>query len=208
MDMQPQFSPDRRRDDHKRNSEAGVYDQLAHSGQALHEPKALPEAPELDFCVWLEGLGLFRPRGQGRPVLRGQDRLNHPDRNGPEHVPCPLTQTWDAAIAVRDAVHRVLGFKVFIIPVLLFTDTPRGPLIEEWAGQHRVKVLFGADDLVERLVERLLALAYSMGAKHRPTTDDILKEVDAVSGGLLAPARDGDGYEAVQKFIARQAPEP
>ena len=88
--------------------------------------------------------------------------------------------------------------------MLLFTDTPRGPLIEEWAGQRRVKVLFGADDLVERL----LALAYSMGAKHRPTTDDILKEVDAVSGGLLAPARDGDGYEAVQKFIARQAPEP
>ena len=32
--------------------------------------------------------------------------------NGMEHVPCPLTQTWDAAIAVRDAVYRVLGFKV------------------------------------------------------------------------------------------------
>ena len=59
MDMQPQFPPDRRRDDHKRNSEAEVYDQLAHSGQALHEPKALPEAPELDFCVWFEGLGWF-----------------------------------------------------------------------------------------------------------------------------------------------------
>ena len=39
-------------------------------------------------------------------------------------MPCPLTQTWDAAIAVRDAVYRVPDFKVFIIPVLLLTDTP------------------------------------------------------------------------------------
>ena len=52
-------------------------------------------------------------------------------------MPCPLTQTWDAAIAVRDAVNRALGFKVFIIPVLLFTDTPQNPLIEERAGQRR-----------------------------------------------------------------------
>ena len=52
-------------------------------------------------------------------------------------MPCPLTQTWDAAIAVRDAVYRAPGFKVFIIPVLLFTDTPQNPLIKEWAGQRR-----------------------------------------------------------------------
>ena len=69
--------------------------------------------------------------------------------HGKEDVPCPLTQTWDAAIAVRDAVYRALGFKVFIIPVLLLPDTPRDPLIDKWAGQRRVKVLFGADDLVD-----------------------------------------------------------
>ena len=51
-----------------------------------------------------------------------------------EHGPCPLTQTWDAAIAVRDAVYWALGFKVFIIPVLLLPDTQPDPLIEEWAG--------------------------------------------------------------------------
>ena len=64
-----------------------------------------------------------------------------------EHVPCPLTQTWDAAIAVRDAVNHAPGFKVFIIPVLLFPDTPQDRLIEEWATQRRVKVIFGSDDL-------------------------------------------------------------
>ena len=47
MDIQPQFPP-ARRDDCLRNSEAEAY-----------ELKAAPEAPELDFRVWLEGLGWF-----------------------------------------------------------------------------------------------------------------------------------------------------
>ena len=113
---------------------------------------------------------------------------------------CPLTQTWDAVIAVRDEVNRVLGFKVFIIPVLLFPDTPQDRLIEEWAGQRRVKVLFGSEDQVDRL----LGLADSVGVKHPPTADHIRNEVAAVTNGLVAPARDGGGQEAVQEFIARQ----
>ena len=47
-------------------------------GRSLR-PGAVPEAPELDFGVWLEGLGWFRPRGQGRPLICGQERLNLPD---------------------------------------------------------------------------------------------------------------------------------
>ena len=100
-------------------------------------------------------------------------------------MPCPLTQTWDAAIAVRDAVYRVLGFKVFIIPVLLLPDTLRDPLLDEWAGQRRVKVLFGADDLVNRL----LALADRTEIKHPPTAGHIRNEVEAVTKGLVTPAR-------------------
>ena len=62
MNIQPQFPPHRRSNDPKRNSEAMVYDQLArshHPGQALYELEAAPETPELDFCVWLEGVGCF-----------------------------------------------------------------------------------------------------------------------------------------------------
>ena len=61
MNMQPQFPPHRRQDP-KCNSEAMVYDQLArsyHPGRALYELEAAPEAPELDFFVWLEGVGCF-----------------------------------------------------------------------------------------------------------------------------------------------------
>ena len=84
--------------------------------------------------------------------------------------------------------------------MLLFPDTPPDRLIQEWAGQRRVKVLFGSDDLVGCLLE----LADSVGVKHPPTADHIRNEVGAVTNGLVVPARDGGGQESVQESMARQ----
>ena len=67
MNIQPQFPPHRRHDP-KRNSEAVVYDQLArsgHPGQALYELRAAPEAPELDFGIWLEDRARFGVQVKG-----------------------------------------------------------------------------------------------------------------------------------------------
>ena len=202
MKIQPEFPPHRRQDP-RRGAEAGVYDQLArsgHPGHVLYELKATPEAPELDFVIWLQDRGRF-----GLQVKGGQYSVDgtvwtlHTIR-GTEHVPCPLTQTWDAAVAVRDAVYRVLGFKVFIIPVLLLPDTPHDPTIKKWARQSRVRVLFGADDLVDRLLE----LAGRTEVKHPPTADHIMNEVDAVTDHLIVPQQGGASRETVQEFTTRQ----
>ena len=67
MNIQPQFPPHRRQDP-KRNSEAVVYDQLArsgHAGQSLYDLEAAPEAPALDFCVWLEDRACFGVQVKG-----------------------------------------------------------------------------------------------------------------------------------------------
>ena len=67
MNIQPQFPPHRRHDP-KRNSEAVVYDQPArsgHAGQALYDLMAAPEAPELDFGVWLEDRARFGVQVKG-----------------------------------------------------------------------------------------------------------------------------------------------
>ncbi len=206
MEIQPQFPPHRRKDP-RRSAEAAVYDQLArngHAGQALYELKPLPEAPELDFAVWLQDRGRFGIQVKGGPYSVDKSVWTLRTSQGIQHVPCPLTQTWDAAIAVRDAVDRVLGFKIFIIPVLLLTDTPPDPFIEEWAAQRKVKVLFGADDLVDRLLE----LADRMDIKHPPAAYHIQNEVDAVTNGLIVPAGVGPApepvEEAAQDLIARQ----
>ena len=60
--------------------------------------------------------------------------------------------TWDAALQVREAVKRHLGRKVFVVAVLIFPDMEPDPDIELRAENDRVKVLFGTDNLVERLV--------------------------------------------------------
>ena len=68
MNIQPQFPPHRRSNDPQRNSEAMVYDQLARSGngsQALDELTDVPEAPELDFCAWLEDRARFGLQAKG-----------------------------------------------------------------------------------------------------------------------------------------------
>ena len=206
MKIQPAFPPHRRQDP-RRRAEAGVYDQLTGSGlpgHGLYELKPLPEAPELDFAVWLQDRGRFGIQVKGGPYSVDKSVWTLQTVNGTEYVSCPLTQTWDAAIAVRDVVNRVLGFKTFIIPVLLLTDTPPDPSIKEWAAQRKVKVLFGADNLVDRLLE----LADRTGVKHPPTADHILNEVDAVTGGLIVPAGVGPApepvEEAAQDFTTKQ----
>ena len=206
MKIQPAFPPHRRQDP-RRGAEAGVYDQLAGSGlpgHALYELKPLPEAPELDFAVWLQDRARFGAQVKGGPYSVNGTVWTLQTVNGTEYVPCPLTQTWDAAIAVRDAVYRALGFKIFIIPVLLLPDTPPNQAIEKWATQRRVKVLFGADNLVDRLLE----LADRMDIKHPPAAYHIQNEVDAVTNGLVVPAGDGPApepvEEAAQDLIARQ----
>ena len=164
MEIQPTFPPHRRQDP-RRCAEAIVYDQLARSGlpgHALYELKALPEAPELDFFAWFEDRARFGAQVKGGTYSVNRTVWTLQTVNRTEYVPCPLTHTWDAAIAVRDAVYRALGFKIFIIPVLLLPDTPPNQAIEKWATQRRVKVLFGADDLVDRLLE----LADRMDIKH------------------------------------------
>ena len=202
MNIQPEF-PQHRRQDPRRGAEAGVYDQLArstHPGHVLYELKPLPEAPELDFGIWLQDQGRFGLQVKGGHYVIKDTAWNLHTIRGTEHVPCPLTQTWDAAVAVRDAVYRVLGFKVFIIPVLLLPDTPHDPTIKKWARQRRIRVIFGADDLVDRLLE----LAGRTEVKHPPTADHILNEVEAVTNGLVVSQQGGANQETGQELTTRQ----
>ncbi len=202
MNIHPEFPPHRRQDP-RRNSEAIVYDQLAesgYSGETLYQPKAAPEAPELDFCIWFEDRARFALQVKGGLYSVDGTVWTLRTAHGVEHVTCPLTWTWDVAIAVRDAIYRIIGFKTFIIPVVLFADTPPDPAIEEWGRRRRVKVLFGAGDLVIRLLE----LAERTGIKHPPTADHIMNEVDAVTNGLVAPTQDGGRLEAAPESIPRQ----
>ena len=153
MLIQPEFPPHRRRDP-VRLAELQVYTEFMNSdraGRALYEVKTSRNVPELDFAALLEGVAIFGVQVKGglNVINRGQWQLITDD--GPVNIPCPMKVTWDAALQIRETVKRRLGRKVFVVAVLVFPDMELDPDIELRAENDRVKVLFGTDNLVERL---------------------------------------------------------
>ena len=155
MLTQPDF-PSHRRRDPLRLAELQVYTEFMNSdraGRVLYEVKTSRNTPELDFAVLLEGVAIcgVQVKGGQHVITRGQWQRVTDD--GPVTIPCPMKITWDAALQIREAVKRHLGKKVFVVAVLVFPDMEPNPDIELRAENDRVKVLFGTDNLVERLVD-------------------------------------------------------
>ena len=154
MLIQPPFPPHRRQEP-MRLAELAVYTELANSdreGRALYELKTSRTVPELDFTVMLENFAIY-----GLQVKGGQHQLHRAQwqvitADGPENIPDPMMVTWDAAMQIRATAKRLLHRKVFVVAVLVFPDMEPDPDIEIRAENDRVKILFGSDDLVERLI--------------------------------------------------------
>ena len=185
MQIHPEF-PQHRRQDPRRRREATVYDQLARSElviDGLYGLKASPSAPEVDFALWIEDEGRFGIQVKGGYYTVDNTVWHLHTPAGADLVACPLTQTWDGAIGIRDALYRSLKFKIFVIPVLFLTDMEPEPTIEEWAAARRVRVLWGSRDLVNRLLE----VASDVGVKYPPMAEHIRREVEAVTAGLVLP---------------------
>ena len=67
----------------------------------------------------------------------------------------PLETVWEAGMAARDEIHRDYNFGGFVVPVAVFTDMDPDETILEERGSPGVKVLWGLDDLVERVIRQL-----------------------------------------------------
>ncbi len=67
----------------------------------------------------------------------------------------PLETVWEAGMAARDEIHRDFNFGGFVVPVAVFTDMDPDETILEERGSPGVKVLWGLDDLVERVIRQL-----------------------------------------------------
>ena len=113
----------------------------------------------------------------------------------------------------------------FIIPVVVFPDMARDPVIDEFAARTNVKVIWGT----EHLLADLEAAARRVGIDHPPSAKHIRNEVQAVTGGANADegAPSGEAEAApsverldlsagtitiiihnVERLIVQQAPDP
>ena len=67
----------------------------------------------------------------------------------------PLETVWEAGMAARDEMHRDFNFGGFVVPIAVFADMDPDETILEERGSPGVKVLWGLDDLVERVIRQL-----------------------------------------------------
>ena len=99
-----------REDTPKRQAEKQIYEAFQacdFDGRVLYEVRPLPTAPQLDFAVWIVGVGIFgiQVKGGKYLIIDGQWFLIT-DR-GRSLRESPVPGTWDAAMAIRDVVQEM-----------------------------------------------------------------------------------------------------
>ena len=185
MEIFPEFPPGRM-DDPKRRAEKEIYEQLAQStvpGFALYEPKPSIRAPQIDYAIWLERVAriALSCKGGTLRIERGEWYLQ--TLGGWQRKPSPVDPTWDSAMAMREAIERNLGRGGYIVPVLLLPNMKYDPVIHGRALEQNVEVMFGGEDIVERLLE----LADGHHIKYPPTGFQIQQEAEVIMPALAQP---------------------
>ena len=149
-----QFPPDRRADP-RRRAEARVFDAIQssdRSGLAIYEWQRNPGSPQLDFAIWTQGGGRFGLQVKGGQISLENGKWYLETPGGPQEKPSPLCVTWDAAMSLREDIIDVLGDTCcFVIAALLFPDMEPDPAIVAEAKRSNVHVLWGTDNLMNRL---------------------------------------------------------
>ena len=208
MNVYPEF-PEHRLKDPKRRAELLVYRELQKSdvpGVAIYEARPNYQCKELDYFVPLPGVGRYgiQVKGGGYRTEKGAWYLATP--GGEERKDSLLKQCWDSTMDLHNFLKERVkhGNTPFMVPVLIFPDMEEDDDIKAWAVQARVRVLFG----VERLVERLVELAGTCNFFYPPTAEEIAEEVELVMPGLgaapvEAPAAPVEAPAAMD-FQARQ----
>ena len=180
MQMHPIEFPAERRQDPMRRAEARVFDEFRHSllpGFAYYEWQRNHNSPQLDFALWLPGVGRF-----GLQIKGGQYRLQKGKwylmtGNGSTKKDSLVRKTWDASMLLHDDIVNILGHDTFFIAVLVFPDMEPDQAIAANARRSNVHVIWGVDSLVDKLQE----IAAETEVYNPPDEEDIEREVTAVT---------------------------
>ena len=200
MQIYPPF-PTCRADTPKRQAEKQIYAALQAcdlDGHTLYEVKPISSAPQLDFAVWIAGVGIFgiQVKGGRYIIVEGQWFLIT-DR-GRLLRESPVPGTWDAAMAIRDVVQEKLHQNIFVTPVLAMPNMEPDPDIEALAGSRNVALHWGDPD---QIVDNLVQLAIDRKVHITPTPASIAAQVQLVEPGLVLPRRAPASLEAQELHI-------
>ena len=211
MRMYPREFPATRRNIPKRRAERRIFEALAGSdcrGFAYYEWRRGYGDIELDFAVWIVGLGRFalQVKGGRYLLIGGEWGLKTGNSLAPIGT-SPLDEAWLAALDLHDDIGELAAtpYNPYVIPVQTFCDMEPDPAIEGLARRKGVHLVWRTTDLVADLG----AIAQDRRVPDALSMDRIRREVSAVTDGLIqlreAPEQEAEA-EAAGPIIKPQAP--
>ena len=197
MRMYPREFPSGRRKKPKRQAERRTYEALAGSdrrGFVYYEWRKGYGHIELDFAVWIEGLGRFALQVKGGRYLLIDGEWYLKTRDGVKLIEsCPLDETKLAALDLHDDIKELVEtrYNPYVIPVLVFPDMEPDEAIESLARRKGVYVIWGTEHLMTDLEQ----IVGSRRVSDTLPAERIAGEVLAVTDGLIRLSQAGDGDE-------------
>ena len=199
MRINPEF-PEYHHNDPKRQAELRVYQEIEAtqlSGQALYGVRAAKHSPEVDFVIWVEYVACFAIEVKGGTYLVENGTLFRQGPNGPEQVANPLHKAMDGALSISNAIKDKLQGRAFVVSVLLFPDMEDNNEVRRWAQDSRTNVVFGVDNLVQRLTEP----DDVQNVRHRPSDYRIEQEASVLMSALMHEAQPEANQAALPKDL-------
>ena len=169
------------------NPDHDFYRQVANStlpGRALRRVQADDQARLLDIVLALENIGYF-----GILVLPGNYSRESQDwflveDLARQAVANPIDQVHRASLGIHSMIEDALAITVFVVPVMVFPDMAKDPDIDTWAERCKVRILWGPENLLERLValtrDGVTRIFY-------PPSAEEIEDVAEVLGSSLGP---------------------
>ena len=175
MELYPTF-PTCREDTPKRQAEKQIYEAFKScdfDGRVLYEVRPLHTAPQLDFAVWIVGVGIFGIQTKGGRYIIIDGEWYLVTDQGRIRKESPIPGTWDAAMAIRDVVQEMFHQSIFVIPVLAMPNMEPNEEIEALAGSRNVAMHWGdpsqiVDHLVQLAIDRKVYITPHAGQHRRP----------------------------------------
>ena len=198
MRMYPREFPSGRRKKPKRQAERRTYGALAGSdrrGFVYYEWRRGYERIELDFAVWIEGLGRFALQVKGGRYLLIDGEWYLKTRDGVKLIEsCPLDETKLAALDWHDDIKELAEtrYNPYVIPVLVFPDMEPDEAIKSLAKRKGVYVIWGTEHLMTDLEQ----IVGSRRVSDTLPAERIAREVLAVTDGLIRLRQTGGGAAA------------
>ena len=189
MKIYPMPFPTCRQETPKRRAEKEIYDAFQASdldGHVLYEVKPDPHAPQLDFAVWIIGVGIFGIQVKGGRYMFVDGEWFLVTDRGRFLKESPIASTWDAAMAIRDVVQEMLHQSIFVTAVLAMPNMGQNEEIEALAGSRNVAMHWGDSS---QIVDNLVQLAIDRKIHVTPTPASIAAQVQLVEPALVLPRR-------------------